>query len=180
MLLSPVDIAALTIPRPARRRLDLRRLTPHHIVVNRVNRVMKWLGATAFLFTWAGACGGDATSGGATSSVPDPTLSSIQSAIFTPTCAGFTACHASANDGGHCDLRAGHARGDLVGRSSFVKSSNVLVVPGHPEESFLVRKLRGQLADGEGARMPYHSAIESVQRIQGLPGTFGRSFETWW
>jgi hypothetical protein len=115
------------------------------------------------------ACGSDAGSGPQTSAtVPDPTLSSIQSAIFTPTCAGFTACHASSTDGGHCDLRAGHAHGDLVGHPSYVKPANILVVPGHPEESFLVRKLRGELEDGEGVRMPYHLPPLSEAQIEAI------------
>jgi hypothetical protein len=125
---------------------------------------MKAIAIALFL---CASCGGDATS--TTSSVvPDPTLSSIQAAIFTPNCAAFTACHASANDGGHCDLTAGHAHADLVGHPSYVKPSNILVVAGHPEESFLVRKLRGQLADGEGVQMPYHSPPLSEEQIAAI------------
>lgn len=48
----------------------------------------------------------------------------------------------------------GKARSALVNRASSLAPRKQLVVPGQPDKSFLVQKLRGQLSSEEGQPMP--------------------------
>ena len=88
-----------------------------------------------------------------------PTFSSIQREIFSATDssgrAACTQCHTNVgrtpamglalNDGG--------AHAALVGQASRSKPGAVLVVPGNPENSYLIHKLEGR-DDIVGQRMP--------------------------
>ncbi len=95
---------------------------------------------------------------------PTPNLSvsfsSIQSDIFSATDSSgrqaCTGCHASA--GGRAaasglDLTAAMAHANLVNVGSRGKPGAIRVIPGDPENSYLIHKLEGR-ADIVGVRMP--------------------------
>ena len=88
-----------------------------------------------------------------------PTFTSIQREIFQSTDhAGRTACVSCHNDAGRAtagglSLREGAAYGSLVNVPSRQKPGAVLVVPGDPENSYLIHKLEGRQGI-VGQRMP--------------------------
>ena len=99
----------------------------------------------------AGACGSSSNSSPTTPTpTPDPgagggsstpTFSQIQSQILTPYC---TVCHS--DSGGRADdliLSAGSAYGNLVNVPSNEKSGAIRVIPGDPDNSYLIQKLQG-------------------------------------
>ena len=95
-----------------------------------------------------------------------PTLDEIQAAVFTPTCATST-CHSNTAQA------AGLALGDadtsfleLVGQFSNQngQSAVMLVAPGDPDASYLIRKLENT-AGITGARMPLNAAPMSQADI---------------
>ncbi|MEO6029562.1 MAG: hypothetical protein ABIR79_22075 [Candidatus Binatia bacterium] len=85
------------------------------------------------------------------------TFQQIQRQIFTPTCA-IPTCHNVAQGEHQMSLAEGEAYASLVGvtPANFVASGAGLkrVDPGNPDNSFLLKKLQGDLVDGEGAPMP--------------------------
>jgi hypothetical protein len=89
----------------------------------------------------------------------EPTFSSIQREIFDTTdSAGrqaCTNCHTDAgrNPSGGLNLRGGVAYNSLVGTPSVGKPGATRVVPGDPENSYIIHKLEGR-ADIVGTRMP--------------------------
>jgi hypothetical protein len=85
----------------------------------------------------------------------EPRLTSIQVNIFTPSCANFSPCHDSSSPAGALDLTEGVSHAQLVGREATMDPSRMLVIPGDPDESFLIQKLRGELAESQGVRMPF-------------------------
>lgn len=92
-----------------------------------------------------------------------PTFSSIQKEIFSTTdSSGRTACT-------NCHVAGGAANGTglflndpatayslLVGKASRFAAGQTLVIPGDPDNSYLVKKLEGQ-AGITGLRMPRNS-----------------------
>src|SRR5262245_14220605 len=76
-----------------------------------------------------------------------PTLTSIQQDIFsTADAAGrapCTTCHTNVgrNPSGQLNLAPGFSHAQLVNRGSVAKSGAVLVVPGDPDNSYLIHKL---------------------------------------
>src|SRR5262249_62348142 len=64
-----------------------------------------------------------------------------------------TTGHGTSSSGG-LDLLPDRSYDQLVGVPATIAGGTVRVVPGDPDASFLVRKLRGTLAAGEGSRMP--------------------------
>jgi len=87
-----------------------------------------------------------------------PTFSSIQREIFDTTdSAGRRACTQCHNAIGSrfngMDLTASVSYANLVGVASRVKPGAVRVIPGDPENSYLVHKLEGR-AGIAGLRMP--------------------------
>lgn len=88
-----------------------------------------------------------------------PTLSSIQQEIFNTTDASgrqaCANCHTDAgrNPAGGLNLRSGVSFGALVNVRSGAKAGAVRVIPGDPENSYLIHKLEGR-ADIVGTRMP--------------------------
>ena len=108
----------------------------------------------ALLVLCLAACSSESVSGDPV--VPgEPRLSSIQSTIFTPSCASFYACHDRSSPAGLLDLTEGSSHGQLVGRASEMMPTTMLVVPGDPDGSFLVWKLRGDLGEEMGEPMPF-------------------------
>jgi hypothetical protein len=97
-----------------------------------------------------------------TGPTPDlaPTFTSIQREIFTSTDsagrAACTSCHTTA--GGRVppagmDLGSANAHAQLVNVASNVKAGAIRVIPGDPENSYLIHKLEGR-AGIVGQRMP--------------------------
>jgi hypothetical protein len=87
-----------------------------------------------------------------------PTLSSIQQAIFTATDGSRASCLPCHSDVGRTpsmglNLVQGRSHAALVGQPSRGKAGAVLVVPGDPDNSYLIKKLDGT-ADIAGGRMP--------------------------
>jgi hypothetical protein len=87
-------------------------------------------------------------------------LSSIQREIFSTTdSSGRLACVGCHTDRGpfpaasNLVLLEGRAYQQLVGRASLGKPGATLVIPGDPDNSYLVKKLEGA-ADINGLRMP--------------------------
>jgi hypothetical protein len=110
------------------------------------------------------------------------TFEQIQRQIFTPTCA-IPTCHNVAQGEHQMSLADGEAYASLVGvtPANFVASSAGLkrVDPGNPDNSFILKKLRGELVDGEGAQMPkdlkklHHVNIDLIEEwiAAGAPAT---------
>lgn len=73
---------------------------------------------------------------------PAATFSAIQETIFTPTCA-TAGCHVGAGAPDGLDLSAGMAYADTVNVASVQMSSLLLIEPGNPDDSYLVRKVEG-------------------------------------
>ncbi|MFA5908427.1 MAG: hypothetical protein WC815_06610 [Vicinamibacterales bacterium] len=88
-----------------------------------------------------------------------PTLSSIQREIFSASDGSgrlpCTQCHTSVGrtPSGGLNLVEGQAHQSLVGQASRTKAGAILVVPGDPEGSYLLKKLEGA-PDIAGVRMP--------------------------
>jgi len=109
------------------------------------------------------------------------TFATLQQKIFTPSCA-ISSCHGAAVAGG-LGLTGDAAYADLVGvapANDAARAAGLLrVAPGDPERSFLLRKLDGTLAPGEGVRMPQvgsHLPAASIDLVRrwiaaGAPAT---------
>ena len=89
----------------------------------------------------------------------EPTLSSIQTNIFNMTdSSGRLACIGCHTDQGRAPagpglvLLEGRSHQQLVGRASAGRPGATLVIPGDPQNSYLIRKLEGRDINGE--RMP--------------------------
>ena len=88
----------------------------------------------------------------------EPTFSSIQRTIFNVTdSSGRLACTQCHTDQGVIPaagmvLLEGRAYNSLVGRPSTGKPGEIRVIPGDPQNSYLVKKLEGR--DINGVRMP--------------------------
>jgi hypothetical protein len=90
----------------------------------------------------------------------EPTFSSIQHEIFETTDASgrlaCTNCHTNAggrNPSGGMNLTAGVAYSSIVGVASTGKPGAIRVIPGDPENSYIIHKLEG-LPTIAGVRMP--------------------------
>jgi hypothetical protein len=121
----------------------------------------------ALVATGCGGGGTMATDFDAGASCPTvPTYSQLVTVTFAPRCSGR--CHGGANmpptpssPAGPIDLSPTSNRGQLVDRASIHGMGLVLVVPGDPVSSFLLRKLTDDLPpDGSlGSPMPEGEAI---------------------
>src|SRR5262249_24266193 len=84
-------------------------------------------------------------------------LADISDQIFTPSCA-LPSCHSSASKSGALVLERDSLYNQLVNvspLSTAARQAGLLrVKPGDPDDSFLVRKLEGNLDPGEGSPMP--------------------------
>lgn len=87
-----------------------------------------------------GACGSDTAPPDAAPG--DPTLAAIRSDIFNGTCA-LGSCHANPTLAAKLDLQRNGLCHLLVTHKSCLYANKMLVVPGKPEVSFLLDKLRG-------------------------------------
>ena len=120
------------------------------------------LGSVMLLALGAGLAGCDESLSDLAGPTPNlqPTLSSIQREIFDQVDssgrAACTQCHSDA--GGRIpmaglNLRSGVAHGSLVGATSRNKPGAVRVIPGDPDNSYLIHKLEGRTGI-VGERMP--------------------------
>jgi hypothetical protein len=108
--------------------------------------------ATAALLLALSACGsGDGGGSSAPGAGLQPTLASIQANLFTPTCA-VPGCHTGATPAQGLRLDDQFSYGSLVGVASPYGSTIFRVVPGDPDNSFLIQKLEGTTM--LGGRMP--------------------------
>jgi hypothetical protein len=87
----------------------------------------------------------------------EPTFQVVQERVFGPRGCRVQTCHGAGAAGG-LDLQSGTAWEDLVGvpaANPVAAAAGALrVAPGDPDASFLLRKLTGPLASGEGDPMP--------------------------
>jgi len=114
------------------------------------------------------ACGlliGCAGEGGDPSPTPTPggdavSFATLQSTIFDQRCNSAT-CHAAGTRAGNLSLDADQSYDELVNvaaaNAAAAADGLVRVAPEDPDASFLLRKLTGDLAAGEGSRMPLGS-----------------------
>jgi len=88
-----------------------------------------------------------------------PTFASIQQEIFNTTDASgrlaCTNCHSNVgrNPSGGLNLLSGLSYANLVGVASTAKPGAVRVIPGDPDNSYIIHKLEGR-SDIVGVRMP--------------------------
>jgi hypothetical protein len=116
---------------------------------------MKRLVLVLALALAVGACGGEESTTDQDPVVPEPALSSIHENVFTRSCIAG-ACHDSSSPAAALDLStAAAAYEGLVGKPTLIVPEKMLVVPGDPDGSFLIAKLRGELGPDEGEPMPY-------------------------
>jgi hypothetical protein len=89
-------------------------------------------------------------------------LAWLQRHIFSPSCADFTACHQGrALRAGELNLEPDNTHDQLVGQPSKLFDEYQLVVPGDPENSYLMMILGhypGPI-DPEAGTMPYNSEL---------------------
>jgi len=95
----------------------------------------------------------------------EPTLSSIQEHVFTPTCA-VSGCHAPPAQL-DLDLSPGNAHASLVGVASVEQPSRNRVTPGDAVESYLYMKVTGDPRIS-GDRMPAGGAPLSAGEIEAI------------
>ncbi len=98
------------------------------------------------------------TSADAAPCTVEPHLKSIETNYFSQSCA-LSGCHDSAVAWqGNLDLSTGNAWKSLVNQPAFQPKAKadgkLLVVPGHPEQSFLYEKLT---QTSQGVLMPYNA-----------------------
>jgi len=94
------------------------------------------------------ACGSDGNKPDAGATFA-PNLAAIRSEIFSGTCA-LSTCHAPPTVAAKLDLRNDGLCSLMVGHSSCLFGERLIIVPGKPDLSFLVDKLRGRnLATGQ-------------------------------
>jgi hypothetical protein len=96
---------------------------------------------------------------------PDPsaTFTRVQSEIFTLSCA-LSGCHTGAAPTGGMNLEAASAYTSIVGVSSTERSDLRRIAPSQPDNSYLVKKVRGD-ADISGSRMPLGGAALSASQL---------------
>ncbi len=105
--------------------------------------------------------------GNAADCAASDTFDLIRRRVFGPSGCRVTTCHGAGAEGG-LDLQAGRAYDDLVGAAAANEAAatagKLRVVPGDAGSSFLVQKLTGALAAGEGEPMPFgRKAISAIE-----------------
>jgi len=118
-------------------------------------RFLSSASASVALLLALAACGGGGEDAPPPAPPPptglQPTLASIQANVFTPSCAK-SGCHADPGAMLGLNLEAaGQSAANLINVPSFYGGMIVRVIPGNPNDSFLIQKLEGPLL---GARMP--------------------------
>jgi hypothetical protein len=105
---------------------------------------------------------------GAGAQGPAFTFSRIQSEIFSPIC-GQAGCHDVVTAQNGMVLSAGFAYANIVNHPVTEASGFLRIVPGDPDHSYLVKKIRGD-PDILGERMPRIGGPLSQAQIDGIVG----------
>ena len=113
------------------------------------------------------SCGGDGVVSMVGGPPPGgaPTLTSLQTSIFSPKC-GIPGCHATPSPEQGMDLTEGHTYAFTVGVDSNELSGFKRVVPGNPADSYLYMKLAGDPRI-VGERMPFGGMLTAAE-IEGV------------
>jgi hypothetical protein len=90
------------------------------------------------------------------------TLTMLKTQIFTPNCA-VSGCHSGANPQQGMNLSASQIYTNIVNVSSAEVPSLMRVLPGNPDNSYLIHKIEG--AASVGARMPLGQPSLTVAEI---------------
>lgn len=91
---------------------------------------------------------------GDTGDTPAPTLTEVQTELLTPSCA-FSTCHGNGGGGAaDLDLSDGRSHAELVNVESTDAPGEILVVPGDPDASYLVKKCTPGATGIVGEPMP--------------------------
>lgn len=93
---------------------------------------------------------------------PAATFTEIQNTIFTPSCA-TVGCHSGSNPPDGLNLSAGVAYADIVNVAAVQMPSLLLIEPGDPDDSYLVRKIQGTGIVAN--RMPLNASPLTQQQI---------------
>ncbi len=111
--------------------------------------------ASVLILTGCGGSDGGNTFQSTPVTPPDPTLSSIQDELFTPTCA-LSGCHAGSQPQAGLNLQSGNSFINLVGiASTQLPGTYSRVEPLKPDDSYLILKLEGDPSIIVGERMPF-------------------------
>ena len=94
-----------------------------------------------------------------------PTAASIQANLFNESC---IECHSGDAPAGDLNLESGKSMDNIinVNRFAYDPSYPTRVIPGDADNSFLIKKLEGHLAEGEGVPMPLNAESISVENIE--------------
>ena len=92
-------------------------------------------------------------------------MASIQGDVFSTSCA-FGSCHRGARAAARLDLSEGEACRNLIGVPSCVFPDRLRVMPGSPEQSYLLQKLTGQ---NLGSNPTGQCALATNGRPQRMP-----------
>jgi hypothetical protein len=115
----------------------------------------------------AAACGGDGVLLDTGTGVPEgPTLTSLQSSIFTPRCA-IDGCHAGSEPQQGMDLSAGKSYAHLVRVASTELPTYQRVAPKVSADSYIVMKLSGDPRIA-GERMPFGGPYLTLAEIDAI------------
>ena len=116
----------------------------------------------------AASCGGDGVISLVDGPPPNdaPTLTSLQSSIFTPQCA-IPGCHASPAPAQGMDLSAGQTFLSTVGVDATQLSAFKRVAPGHASDSYLYMKIAGDPRIA-GDRMPLGGAPLGAAELESV------------
>lgn len=96
----------------------------------------------------------------------EPTLSSIQTNVFSTSCA-VSGCHAGPNPQQGLNLSEGLAHDNLVNVQSRERPELLRVEPGAPDSSYLVHKVEGR-PNIVGQQMPAGGAPLSQEEIDAI------------
>jgi hypothetical protein len=117
------------------------------------------------------ACsGGTAPSENASAEAPTQTASFYQTDIAPMLQSSCATCHLTGQEAGNMALVPAKAIATLVGVKSSVAPSLTRVVPGDPDNSYLIMKLEGTHIEkgGIGARMPFGAPPLAPEKIAKL------------
>ncbi len=125
-----------------------------------MNAFVVGVGAAVVLFLGGTGCQEPQAGGARAGAASDPTAGAPSfrrdvAPVLERSCAGARGCHGAApTDGVALDLRPGAAHGELVGKAAEMRRGSRRVEPGDPAASFLIAKVAGNVARGEGKAMP--------------------------
>jgi hypothetical protein len=127
---------------------------------------MKKLAWIATLLTALGCGSGDGGEETGTDMIAiEATFPSIHTNVIKRRCTSG-ACHDASSPAGGLNLvTLESAYAGMVGRAAEIAPEKTIIVPGDPGASFLIAKLRGELAEDEGDPMPLGTAMLSEATI---------------